>query len=304
MDYEKAYKEALERARVCREKGFSDGESLEDIFPELKESEDERIRKELLEEIEFIIPHDDETDSEGLILPSYHARIDRYKSYLEKQKEQKPLMCDGEIEDRKRDIVAAIRKYYPADYAEYLTSFLKGLSPEDNSDDEYGQEMLGIAYKLMYEHIPENLRTQEFWDSLKFMREYTGKAAIIHPYEQQPAKQLGGTFTSYDMAKTFTEGQNYVIAHPEKFGLCKPAEWSGDDEKMLRTIISDGVRGVGLDNSQVDWLKSLRPQPHWKPSEEQMDILDKVYHYLWADRNATADMQDGLGDFIDELRTL
>ena len=304
MDYEKAYKEALERARVCREKGFSDGESLEDIFPELKESEDERIRKELLEEIEFIIPHDDETDSEGLILPSYHARIDRYKSYLEKQKEQKPLMCDGEIEDRKRDIVAAIRKYYPADYAEYLTSFLKGLSPEDNSDDEYGQEMLGIAYKLMYEHIPENLRTQEFWDSLKFMREYTGKAAIIHPYEQQPAKQLGGTFTSYDMAKTFTEGQNYVIAHPEKFGLCKPAEWSGDDEKMLRTIISDGVRGVGLDNSQVDWLKSLRPQPRWKPSEEQMDILDKVYHYLWADRNATADMQDGLGDFIDELRTL
>ena len=51
-----------------------------------KESDDERIRKELLEEIEFIIPHDDETDSEGLILPSYHARIDRYKSYLEKQK--------------------------------------------------------------------------------------------------------------------------------------------------------------------------------------------------------------------------
>lgn len=45
-------------------------------------------------------------------------------------------------------------------------------------------------------------------------------------------------------------------------------------------------------------------EEHWKPSEEQMDILDKVYHYLWADRNATADMQDGLGDFIDELKSL
>lgn len=64
------------------------------VILEPKESEDERIRKELLEEIEFIIPHDDETDSEGLILPSYHARIDRYKSYLEKQKEQKPESCD------------------------------------------------------------------------------------------------------------------------------------------------------------------------------------------------------------------
>lgn len=53
-------------------------------------------------------------------------------------------------------------------------------------------------------------------------------AWIERQKEQQPAKQLGGTFTSYDMAKTFTEGQNYVIAHPEKFGLCKPAEWSED----------------------------------------------------------------------------
>ena len=35
-----------------------------------------------------------------------------------------------------------------------------------------------------------------------------------------------------------------------------------------------------------------------------MDILDKVYHYLWADINTPADMQDGLGDFIDELKEL
>lgn len=62
--------------------------ACETLIPELRESEDERIRKELLEEIEFIIPHEDETDSEGLILPSYRTRIKRYKSYLEKQKEQ------------------------------------------------------------------------------------------------------------------------------------------------------------------------------------------------------------------------
>lgn len=24
---------------------------------------------------------------------------------------------------------------------------------------------------------------------------------------------------------------------------------------------------------EIDWLKSLRPQPHWKPSEEQMSAL-------------------------------
>ena len=50
MDYEKLYKEALERARNHKN---NDGLTLEQyqtidlLFPELKESEDERIRKEL-----------------------------------------------------------------------------------------------------------------------------------------------------------------------------------------------------------------------------------------------------------------
>lgn len=47
--------------------------------------------------------------------------------------------------------------------------------------------------------------------------------------EQKPAvEQLDGTFNSYDMAKTFVEGQYYVMEHPERFGLCKPVEWSED----------------------------------------------------------------------------
>jgi len=84
-------------------------EAIHTLIPELAESEDERIRKELLEEIEFIIPHDDETDSEGLILSSYHARIDRYKSYLEKQKEQKPAEWSKDFDKE----VENVHKRYP-----------------------------------------------------------------------------------------------------------------------------------------------------------------------------------------------
>lgn len=76
-------------------------EAIMVLVPELSESEDERIRKELLEEIESIIPHEDETDSEGLILPSYHTRIDRYKSYLEKQKDlDKMIVVSPEVWDK------------------------------------------------------------------------------------------------------------------------------------------------------------------------------------------------------------
>lgn len=266
------------------------------------ENKDEQIRKELIyfirKEKEYI-----ESKVKPENSPKLMFLIDAL-AYLEKQKEQKPLMYDGEIEDTKRDIVAAIRKYYPADYAEYLTSFLKGLSPEDNSEDEYGQEMLGIAYKLMYEHIPENLRTQEFWNSLKFMREYTGRVAIIHFYEK-PAEQLSGIFTSYDMAKTFTEGQNYVIAHPEKFGLCKPAEWSEEDERMLEPIISDLRELCNCETDEelisdyedrIAWLKSLRPQPHWKSSEEQMRALERaiVKMHTPNDISILAELRDNL----------
>ena len=48
MNYEKKYKEALERARKIYEQGTIT-ESLCYVFPELKESEDERIRKEIIE---------------------------------------------------------------------------------------------------------------------------------------------------------------------------------------------------------------------------------------------------------------
>ena len=53
MDYEEKYKTALERARIWKDKSGMPKDKqgiLDDIFPELaeSESEDERIRKELI----------------------------------------------------------------------------------------------------------------------------------------------------------------------------------------------------------------------------------------------------------------
>ena len=49
MDYEKKYKEALERARkIHNEHQAQCFDVMVKVFPELKESEDERIRKALI----------------------------------------------------------------------------------------------------------------------------------------------------------------------------------------------------------------------------------------------------------------
>ena len=58
-------------------------------------------------------------------------------------------------------------------------------------------------------------------------------------------------------------------------------EWSEEDEKRLNNLIDwfDGVE-VGLDSTIKEdygnWLKSLRPHKQWKPSEEQIRSLARA----------------------------
>lgn len=47
MDYKKAYEEALERAKA--------GKPMDEVFPELTESKDERIRKELISMVKLAL---------------------------------------------------------------------------------------------------------------------------------------------------------------------------------------------------------------------------------------------------------
>ena len=64
MNYEKKYKEALERAKQFSEKPYLEDSAgiVEYIFPELKESEDDRIRKNIIATIHLYYgePLDDE----------------------------------------------------------------------------------------------------------------------------------------------------------------------------------------------------------------------------------------------------
>ena len=85
MDYEKAYKAVLQTATQWIKDGCTDKEKicLECIFPELRESEDERIRRELIEYLKGDL--DDITTDD----------TDRWIAYLEKQKEQEHI-CDSD----------------------------------------------------------------------------------------------------------------------------------------------------------------------------------------------------------------
>ena len=90
MDYEKKFKDAFERAKKVIEyyKGHhrcdeASIEDLESIFPELKESEDEKIRKELLESLKYQ-QRESRTDKEWL----NGIKLSEVVAWLEKQSEQ------------------------------------------------------------------------------------------------------------------------------------------------------------------------------------------------------------------------
>lgn len=85
-----------------------------------------------------------------------------------------------------------------------------------------------------------------------------------------------------DMLKNDEKCYLEEIAWLEKQGEQKPAEWSVVDETMLTNTIIMLKEGASLHFNKkditkaVDWLKSLSYRSHWKPSEEQMKVLDEV----------------------------
>lgn len=102
MDYEKKYKETLEKARqLCAyptTKPFIS--DLQNLFPELKESEGERIRKWCISLIKATCDYDS---------PTSRKEVDDALAWLEKQGEQKPEWGE-EDEAARKDIIDKLER--------------------------------------------------------------------------------------------------------------------------------------------------------------------------------------------------
>ena len=248
-------------------------EAIHTLIPELAESEDERIRKELLEEIEFIIPHDDETDSEGLILSSYHARIDRYKSYLEKQKEQKP----AEWSDTNELVFQDICKHLQEEGYSGWVLLLNALRNEE--------------FQPKQEWSEEDKKTID--DAYCWLCEYAG--SLIQ-------KNYGKSSMLYGIANKLKS----LHFHPKQ-------EWSDEEKEILDNILSHYVlidkptdaNGIPKEK-YISLIKSIRFDTykncnnHWKPSEEQMDALKE----LIDDANRAGWVTPGAIELYEQLKKL
>ena len=212
-------------------------------LPPETESEDEKVRKSLLAYIK-----------------GASKRLDTKKwiAYLEKQKEpltpeekmNHPLYLEGFDVGRKVGEEAMRPKEWSDNFEENIRILLHE-KLKWTSDD-----------RSMYSAVFIDDKTLK--DIISGIWFYVGKEALKYPDKQLNVEQ-------------------------------KPAEWSEEDERKLNRIYE--ILGYAADDKgflaskriigdkeaielQDFLIKFLRPQPHWQPSEEQMEAL-KAANLYW-----------------------
>ena len=208
--YEKKYKNALELAKDYfkanqRLGELEENDMLSDIFPELKKSEDERVRKAIVATIHLYYGEPLEDEAKEMI------------AWLEKQSEQilanSAKTCKDEQKPTDEEMKTLLRTEYEKGRADAIAEMQ---NPAWSEEDE---EELDIAISTLKEAGQH--------DSAKWLKSLKDKV--------QP-------------------------------------KWSEDDARLLDNCISL-IEDIPCTEEEQNWLKSLRPQSQWKPSDEQMKAL-------------------------------
>ena len=273
MDYEKKYKEALERAKDYYEKGYlMINAALEKMFPELNESEDETIRKELINFFKSRL--------------AGFPQCEKYIAWLEKQGEQKSKMKPKwlyrlEYKDNSCGL------WYNGDGKWCFESGIGSL------DDSCKTKSLPMDYDERYKQ-----------DGRDWFSSCTNKDDLLHWYSKEDAKILmskGFVFTRY-LATEYHEYEQQTVFIKETslyreeidffslFENQKPVEWSKDDEQYLlicknalsKYQVSDkwdaGIISRWLENK----LKSTKdrvvplPKQEWVEQDYHIDLTKEI----------------------------
>ena len=303
-DYEKKYNEAFAWIRdIYPTLTGAAKEDAEHYFPELRESEDERIRKGLIKLLTVA--------SEAYLVESTGIEKDSYLSYLEKQKEQKPVDYDHEMwkncvanfEGGKKEVIEHPERY--------------GLQKPAEKQDYSGLNDLERAIHRGFlsarvENVPVSIIKETARECLAQMN-----PAEWSEEDERIVGRIQMILEFFD--RNYPADMNIGSEIPKYISWLKSLrpvkqEWSKKDEdklyQVMETLLAD--KAVALrDNPHCKvlheaydemfaWLKSLRPS--WKPSEEHLSALLAVFN----DPNniGSQTCQIALTDLYEQLKKL
>lgn len=220
---EKANKMHSENCEACRA-------CIEELIPELAESEDEKIRKGIFKALSKKDARD--------VLISQGIEVSDALAWLEKQGEKKPNPCDGCV-NRKGCVNCENGELREIEQKpEENNGNLGGISPNWSEEEEAVLDALIRRLEGEDTYVSPHLAVE----CLKSLKDRV-----------QPKQEWS------------EEDEDYLFLLNS---ICKDAEekYRNSPDVLVRKEIANAR----------NWLKSLRPQNRWKPSEDDIIILEKL----------------------------
>ena len=297
-DYEKRYKKALEAVKELQKANPSDEgiqNWVDDNFPELIESEDERIRKEI---IHFL-----EVESGQMTPEQFFKSEDEWIPWLEKQGEQKPFDYENANIQQKDFAPKVEPKFKVGDYIKHnkaniirkVVSVNSGSYYVENIETNGGIELFNAEQNFHLWTIQDAkegdvlvvppVKGSEHSEQIFIFKEIKDREYVKNAVEYYcrcmdnkfAANECGFMGQSDDYLTPATKEQRDLLFQKmkeagyewdyNKKGLRKiekqkPIEWNEEDEEMLQALVS----GIGCytyfsgiqSEDIVNWLKSLK----------------------------------------------
>ena len=269
MDYKKEYKAALER---CREFYAKLGnkqlkEEVEDIFPELKESEDDKIRKWIIAYLENRVMNTSITDEKDNCLDAIKWLEKQGKIFTKKDVDDAYLkgVCDTKQEIEKQgEEKMFIPKFRIGDIVKSKSQPMLDSRMIINIDKDCYRTKdggcIGFAWEKDYELIKQ-------------------KPA---EWSEEDEKRLDNAITQLKVASNIIVDDkvydSVAFIKSLKDRVQPKQEWSEEDEDNFVRIDYACLKVYGGDSYSSDWLRKLLGiHKKWKPSDEQMEALWNVY---------------------------
>lgn len=277
--------------------------ALATLIPELAESEDERIRRWLCDYFSSIDKawiHKDITCIDIL-------------RWLEKQKEQKPDSLTKYVysKDDKKFIQDCANILVANDYATSAERLLSMFGQKPNieicphsiksksyKENGYPIENCDYGLEIAYDILEKTFGEVQGYQTDDGIREHrTAMKAVKDAMEEQKPtwsdedKQwLSEVYFAIDHSMYSEDERQAMKKYIDSLrSQLKPAEWSEEDEEILKLLILNIGRYMyfgGMSSERIlSFLKSLRPQQRQEWSEEEKEILDSILsHYVLIDK--------------------
>ena len=319
----KAYEMALEAARkelgVDRKEWEVVQRVLHNIFPELRESEDERIRKELIEYLKGDL--DDITTDD----------TDRWINWIEKQKDCF-LVPKSHIDPIGLPGVDGMELLEKQKESLHISESCKENTDSFTDEDERIRQLLVERVKtatdwsvelrdllLNYLEKQKNIVATQF-----SLGEQAGKEDVLYELEKRKdmtealrmeyEKGRADAIEERKINDPFYEAkfrEGYELGYEDAMRVNKPVELSEDIKRTLddvsRLLIMLNYKEMARNYKQaIEQLISMLPQkkedlPKWKPSEEQMSALRTA---IGDEKEAGSDVAKYLRELYEQLKAL